>query len=178
MNARTHTTCTVEGCDQPHDAKGLCRAHYRRWRRHGDPLTRKQASPGSGWIQRGYKYFTVSGKNTREHAVIAERALGKPLPPVAVVHHVDGNRANNRPTNLVICPDNAYHRLLHVRIDALAASGHADWRKCSYCGTYDDPLNMRGEKCGRFVHRSCSASARAAAYNKRRTNVDNIQASS
>jgi len=30
----THTTCTVDGCDQPHHARGWCRRHYRQ---HGRP---------------------------------------------------------------------------------------------------------------------------------------------
>lgn len=30
--------CSVSGCDNPHDAKGFCRPHYSRWKRHGDPL--------------------------------------------------------------------------------------------------------------------------------------------
>ena len=29
-------TCSV--CDRPHYARGYCQAHYKRWRRHGDPL--------------------------------------------------------------------------------------------------------------------------------------------
>lgn len=34
--------CSVEGCDRivgPHDARGFCSLHYRRWRAHGDPNT-------------------------------------------------------------------------------------------------------------------------------------------
>ena len=130
----------------------------------------KQASPGEGWVQRGYKYFTVNGKNTREHIIIAERALGRPLPRNVDVHHVDENRLNNAPSNLVIC-SRKYHKLLHTRMNAYKASGHWDWRKCPYCKQHDDPANMRGEKCGRFVHRECSAKARQAAYAKRRANV-------
>ena len=31
------TTCTVEGCERQHHAKGWCGPHYKRWRRCGDP---------------------------------------------------------------------------------------------------------------------------------------------
>jgi hypothetical protein len=29
--------CTVDGCDRPHKARGLCRAHFQRQLAHGDP---------------------------------------------------------------------------------------------------------------------------------------------
>jgi len=57
------------------------------------------------------------GDKTQDVArFIAEQALGKPLPKGALVHHADGNALNNDPENLVICPDNAYHNLLHKRL--------------------------------------------------------------
>jgi len=30
--------CTVQGCDNPRDARGLCKKHWKRWRRHGSPV--------------------------------------------------------------------------------------------------------------------------------------------
>ena len=30
-------TCKIEGCEKPTHARGLCNAHYKRWRKHGDP---------------------------------------------------------------------------------------------------------------------------------------------
>ncbi len=162
---RTHYVCTIEGCGRAHDAKGLCRAHYRRWKRHGDPLAPLTLAPaGSGWISNGYRVFNT----TREHIAVAEKALGKALPPGAIVHHIDENRLNNEPSNLVICPGNGYHGLLHQRMDARAACGNPNWRKCPYCHQHDDPANMRLEKSGRCVHRKCSAKARNTAYAKRR----------
>lgn len=33
----TQRTCTFDGCDQPHRARGWCQTHYLRWKKHGDP---------------------------------------------------------------------------------------------------------------------------------------------
>lgn len=35
---RPRRQCTVAGCTEEHDARGLCRRHYKRFRRYGDPL--------------------------------------------------------------------------------------------------------------------------------------------
>ena len=77
-----------------------------------------------------------------EHILVAEKILGKPLPPGAVIHHIDENRANNNPPNLIICEGRAYHALLHKRMAALKACGHAGWIWCRFCRTYDTPVNM------------------------------------
>jgi hypothetical protein len=70
------------------------------------------------------------------HVVVAEEALGRFLPVGVVVHHFDDNAANNANTNLVICEDQKYHMLLHVRQRVLAAGGSPDTDKiCSTCQT-------------------------------------------
>jgi hypothetical protein len=122
---------------------------------------------GTGAINgRGYVEHGSGGVRKLQHILVAERALGRPLPRRARVHHVDENRTNNEPTNLVICPDEAYHRLLHQRMRALAACGHAHWRSCSYCGRYSPPedLYIRGTK--QAWHRSCRNSHDRAIYTK------------
>lgn len=78
-----------------------------------------------------------------EHRAVADDAMGGRLPDGAPVHHADGDPANNEPSNLVVCEDNAYHRLLHQRMRAKDACGDPSWRKCNYCGEYDDPANLR-----------------------------------
>ncbi len=68
------------------------------------------------------------------HRQRAERALGKPLPRKAVVHHADGSRDEN--AQLVICEDQRYHGLLHVRMRVKAAGGNPNTdRICHYCQT-------------------------------------------
>lgn len=59
------------------------------------------------------------------HTIRAESALGRPLPPGAQVHHVDGDRANAR-ARLVICQDQSYHGLLHTRARIVRAGGNPD----------------------------------------------------
>ena len=76
------------------------------------------------------------GSSLPEHMLIAERALGKPLPPKAQIHHADENPRNNTPSNLVICQDRTYHKLLHFRARIVRAGGNPDTEKiCSTCKT-------------------------------------------
>lgn len=89
-----------------------------------------------------------------EHILIAEKALGKPLPPGVVVHHVNGSK-NSGP--LMVCQDQAYHLLLHQRQRAYEACGYANWRKCSYCKTYDVPENLFISKNNTGSHHKCRA---------------------
>ncbi len=62
----------------------------------------------------------ASGGVVLEHILIAEKALGYPLPIGAEVHHFDEHKSNNANGNLVICENHSYHALLHVRQRALA----------------------------------------------------------
>lgn len=57
-----------------------------------------------------YKLHNINGKMFQEHRLIAEKALGRPLPDKVVVHHWHGN-----PPTFVICPDQKYHMLIHKR---------------------------------------------------------------
>ena len=76
---------------------------------------------------------TASGC-VQAHILIAERALGRHLPAGAQVHHVDGNKQNNATTNLVICQDAAYHKLLHARMRVVRAGGNPNTQKvCCDC---------------------------------------------
>lgn len=55
------------------------------------------------------------GKRKYEHILVAEKALGRTLDKGMVVHHVNTNRQDNTPTNLLIC-STGYHLALHARM--------------------------------------------------------------
>lgn len=81
-----------------------------------------------------YKRIYIQRQGFREHRIIAERALGHPLPVGAEVHHVDGNKKNNVNSNLVICENRKYHSLLHMRQRIVRVGGDPDvHRICSSC---------------------------------------------
>lgn len=95
-----------------------------------------------------------------EHILIAEKALGKYLPPKAIVHH-------HTPEQLVVGENQGYHMLIHQRQRALEACGHADWLKCPFCKQYDDPKNLRIGKNKAGRHPKC-----ASDYAKKRRNLN------
>lgn len=142
--------CAVNGCGGAIIAKRFCGRHYSAFKKHGDPLASrpKRADFTGSTRADGYTLFQQGGVKRLAHVLIAERALGKPLPAGAVVHHADENPSNNAPTNLVICPSQAYHVMLHKRMRAMNACGNPNWVICPRCKRYDDPAGMRSYKSG------------------------------
>ncbi len=87
---------------------------------------------------RGYIEVYVGRERTKwgkmkQHILVAEAALGKKFPVGAVMHHVDGNATNNGVENLVMCENQSYHKLLHLRAKRLRDFGRFDAKKCWYC---------------------------------------------
>ncbi len=115
--AQTTRVKQREGEYKAGDYRRFVRGHYRRL-----------------WPTKGYAEASKQegGRRIQVHRLRAEKALGKPLPPGAVVHHADGSIRADAP--LVICPDEAYHRLLHRRMRVKAHGGNPDTDSvCCYC---------------------------------------------
>lgn len=65
---------------------------------------------GSG---EGKSYEKTYGKHT--HRVIAEQMLGRPLRKDEIVHHIDGNKHNNDPSNLRIMTQSEHAKIHFMR---------------------------------------------------------------
>ena len=117
-----------------------------------------------------YRQVKHGGRVTTLHRVRAERALGRPLPKGAVVHHADGSKDDDAP--LVICQDERYHKLLHMRMRVKAAGGNPNTDKvCTSCGVakaksefwkhkgYGDGLSQRCRDCSSDANRRYRSTA-------------------
>lgn len=101
-------------------------------------------------MQEKSEYLVRSRKNTpnghpkrnfvREHVLIAEQKLGRQLKKEETVHHIDGNKKNNNPDNLMVFATNSDHTTYHHTGKAYEKDGvwHALHDKvtctCAYCG--------------------------------------------
>lgn len=60
-------------------------------------------------------YTQLHGRD--EHRVVMERKIGRPLKAGEVVHHINGNKQDNRPENLMLFANNAEHTKWHKEHD-------------------------------------------------------------
>lgn len=101
--------CSVYNCEKPSSRKGYCGMHYQRLLRYGDLnyktpesvriANNRSAQPRLG-ILKEKSYKKLNGRH--EHRVVMEKFIGRKLKSSEIVHHIDGNRHNNKIENLQV----------------------------------------------------------------------------
>lgn len=105
--------CSIIDCAAPSRSRGFCTKHYARWLRHGDPLQLGKRPNGTGSLRKdGYWEFTIGGQHWLEHRYVWSQAHGS-IPDGALVHHVNGDRGDNRLENLELVASVSDH--LHLK---------------------------------------------------------------
>ena len=102
-----------KGRDVPHRPKGVCPDGLRR-----AANARSAACSGKRISTNGYITF-INGdkKGATLHRLVVEEAIGRKLLREEIVHHIDGDRLNNTPSNLMIM-SSSEHARLHRRQEA------------------------------------------------------------
>lgn len=104
-------TCLVKTCEREPTWKGYCNAHYQRVQKYGDPFENTPIlhKDGSGSIHNGYRRLyrpehpnASKTGSIAEHTVIMTEYLGRALVKGENVHHINGDKLDNRLDNLEI----------------------------------------------------------------------------
>lgn len=81
-------------------AKSKRRGHYYHQQIYCSPGCQHRSLDKGGYIHKGYRWITVDKVPVLEHRHVMSKKVGRSLFPDETVHHIDGNRSNNDPSNL------------------------------------------------------------------------------
>ena len=98
----TEHPCEFAGCDRLAKSLALCNVH-RAQQRVGRTLTpiEPKGPWGGGCIDsKGYRILSMNTRRIFEHRYVMEQMLGRELLPGETVHHINGVKDDNRPSNL------------------------------------------------------------------------------
>ena len=76
---------------------------------------------GYKFIRREKGYIGSQGRYQREHRLIVEQHIGRPLKKGEIIHHINGRKLDNRIENLCLCDGQAEHINIHNQLMEVVA---------------------------------------------------------
>lgn len=109
--------------------------------------------------------YTVNGKYVAEHRLVIERHLRRYLKPEEKVHHINGDRSDNRIENLIVLTQSAHVRLHNL--ERYNTNPSIPNTKCFQChkSLYRNKSSLRKRN---FCSHRCKGKTMILAVNKKR----------
>ena len=122
------------------------------------------------------KYLVVGGKLW--HRIVAEKKIGRKLKRGEIVHHINGDSLDNRPSNLQVCASIKEHLAIHHATDlrsgrwkkSTASSRYPGVHLCKKTGLWRAMMSVgdKSKHIGRFKSERAAAKAYKAASRRGR----------
>lgn len=179
-------TCSIEGCSEPHHARGWCKHHYWQWWRHGviapQPSEEEhfwnrvnRCGPDDCWLWTGfidpvgYGQVWWHGRSDLPHRIAYELTVG-PIPDGLTIDHVKANGCMSK-----ACCNPRHLEPVTCRENILRGSGPTAQNVLKTHCPQGHPYDSGNTRITPNGHRACRACAREMARRRRKEHPEAVR---